>query len=80
MTIIIDLRLVFVDLEKVYYGLPRNMNVEGNELISRIRKHVDVVMGKMNDEVNHIKNDNNRKKKKKEEDTLIVNCMYNDIV
>ena len=54
------------------------MNVEGNEL-SRIRKNVDVVMGKMNDEVNHINNDNNRKKKK-EEETLFVNDMYNNIV
>ena len=47
------------------------MNVEGNEL-SQIRKNVYVEMGKMNDEVNHIKNDNNRKKKKEEETLLIL--------
>ena len=79
MTIIIDLRLVFVDLEKVYYGLPRNMNVEGNEL-SRICKNVDVETGKMNDEVNHIRNDNRKNKKEEEEDSLFVNDMYNSIV
>ena len=44
---------------------------------------MDVETGKMNDEVNRIRNDNNRKKKKVEEEgeeTLFVNGMYNNIV